>query len=81
EFDDINQITLLENMKEVIEDNEACVLDPQFKKLRFTSETINIQIYEELRGIYNEEKENQMANESESFFALPSEFCLRYRND
>ena len=38
----------------------ACVLDPQFKKLRFTSEIIKIQIYEELRGIYNEEKENQM---------------------
>ncbi|CAI2188366.1 5226_t:CDS:2 [Funneliformis geosporum] len=109
EFYAIDQITILENMEEVIGDNEdlieiiyeidknkkkidiskhlnlssnnyiqtikqtmyeTCVLNPQFKKLRFTSETIKIQIYEEFCNIYNKEKENQMANESESFFVL-----------
>ncbi|CAI2196135.1 6576_t:CDS:2, partial [Funneliformis geosporum] len=63
EFDDIDQITILENIEEVIGDNEdlieiiSCILDPQFKKLRFISETIKIQIYEELQMIDDDDND------------------------
>lgn len=35
----------------------ACVLDPRFKKLRFTTEMIKNEVYDDLREIFNEEAE------------------------